>query len=113
MSALFEGVPQRDAAGRIICTDAITVPDHFHNGLPYELDGTLCIDTTQAIDHYHQLLPFTPEGRICVVMEGTTDRVQNCTPVGLAGFVNMSLVDPISHYANGVAFSAAQRVCRS
>ena len=88
MSALLQGVPRR-TGGRIEITNGATIPHHFHNGLPYELNGDLAIDGGGIVHHYHQGLPFTLEGRL--IMEAT----------------------PVDHFGSGAApFNAANRLVR-
>jgi hypothetical protein len=43
-------------------------PDHYANGIPFDVDGTISVDTVGAVNHYHQGLPFTAVGRLAVTL---------------------------------------------
>lgn len=47
-------------------TDGTVAPDHFHNGVGFEADGSLAVDIDGVIDHHSQGLPFTASGRLAV-----------------------------------------------
>ena len=48
-------------------------PHHFHNGLPFEADGTLCLQNGGVIDHIVNGIPFTANGRIAVEVNGAVN----------------------------------------
>ena len=62
MSILFRGAV--NDSGELTVVNGSSIPNHFHNGIPYESNGSLAIDLAGAVDHYHQGLPFTLEGRL-------------------------------------------------
>lgn len=62
MSILLKGAV--DAAGDLQITNGTASPNHVHNGIPYESDGSLAVDLSGAITHYHQGLAFTATGRL-------------------------------------------------
>jgi hypothetical protein len=45
-------------------------PDHYHNGLPFEADGSLAVQNGGVIDRYSNGLPLTAVGRVCVELNG-------------------------------------------
>jgi hypothetical protein len=106
MSALLQGISerQRSVNGTLYISDGVQVPDHFENGLPYEVDSTLAT-TLEAPDHYHQGLGFSAEGRLCRV-EATPDYFGSGAAPLVAGSLCMVVDGVIDHYNSGVAYTA-------
>ena len=89
MSALLQGVAPRNASGQILVTLGTAIPHHFHNGIPYEADGSVAgRAVTPAF--FHQGLPFDAAGRIAFAGTGAN----------------------IDFYGSGAApFSSSSRLC--
>ena len=111
MSALLQGVPPKDAAGRIIMGHHTQVPHHFANGLPYEVAGVLAIDITGAISHYAQGLPFTANGRLVTSdREPITYYGGGAAPFDANGRLAVDVAGPITHWSSGVPYTATGHI---
>lgn len=105
MSQLLQGL-----ACPIVVTDAITAPDHYHNGLPYEADGSLAVDGAN-VDHIHQGLPFTALGRLTVGIEGSPVRFGNgAAPFDVVDRLCITLIGAQDHTSAGVCYDIANRI---
>ena len=112
MSALLQLGGPRRADGVMYVSDGVLAPDHYRNGLGYEANGALSVDFGGTIDHYHQNLGFTAEGRIACAQNPPSHYGSGAAPfVGgkLAIANNINAI--ITHFTNGVAYSAEGRVC--
>lgn len=105
MSALLQGI-----APPIRYTNAVGAPDHIHNGLPYEGDGSLAVENIGTIDHYHQGMPFTANGRIPVAINGSVSRIAvGGAPFTLLGNLVIA-TGPPDHYSLGVPYTASNQI---
>lgn len=67
-------------------TDGALAPAHFHNGLPFEADGSLAVQISGAVDHHHQGLPFTAVGRLAISPTGPVDHTgSGCSAFNATG----------------------------
>lgn len=109
MSALLQGRPV-PATGLMDVTDGTLAPDFFHNGLPYESDGTLAVDDAGVIAFHHQGLPFTATGRLVVAIAGTVSLYgSGAAPIDANGRLVMAIV-AVANFSSGVGYGAAGRV---
>ena len=100
MSALLNGLAVN---GVIRITDGVTVPAHFHAGLPFEANGTLAVHVNATITHYHQGLGFDTNGRLSIG-SGATDHVgQGHAPFTGVNGLNTTALSP-NDYASGVPY---------
>jgi hypothetical protein len=109
MTALFQGVPLRSASGAVIATVAATSPDHYANGLPYEVDGSLCFETG-AITHYHQGLPLTANDRVAVAATAPVRYNSGAMPIASNGTLSVALAGGVDHYSSGVGYTSGGSV---
>jgi hypothetical protein len=103
MSALLNATPK--VTGAVSYTDGTLAPDHFQNGLPYEVDKTLAVDVDGTIAHYHQGLGFTAISRLAVTLTGPPARFGNgSAPMSASGHLVLAL-GTNSYYEHGVTFT--------
>lgn len=109
MSALLQGRPV-PATGLVDTTDGTIAPGIFHNGLPYEVDGTLAVDDAGVIAFHHQGLPFTATGRLVVAIGGTVLLYgSGAAPIDVSGRLVMAIA-AIASVSSGVGYDVAGRV---
>lgn len=105
MSALLQGVPRR-VAGAIRITQSDTPPHHYHNGIPYEADGSIAAAGTAPVTHYHQGLGFTAEGRLATQQAAPDYYNSGAAPI-VGANKNMSIfLGAPANYSSGVGYSS-------
>ena len=52
-----------------------SAPDHYHNGLPFEADGTLAVQNGGTVARTVNGLPLTANGRLAVEVNGAVNYV--------------------------------------
>jgi hypothetical protein len=105
MSALLQGI-----SAPIRYTVGVAVPDHVHNGIPYEADGSLAVENLGAIDHFHQGLPYTTTGRLTVAVNGAVLRIASGGgPFTAAGNLVIG-AGAVEHYSLGVPYTATNQI---
>ena len=104
MSALLNGV---STGGAISITNGSTTPDHFHNGLPYEADGSLAVEIG-APTHYHQGLGFSAAGRLSSTVGSVSYFGGGAAP--FTASLQLAQAVGVEHYSSGVPYSAAGAV---
>lgn len=113
MSALLQGVPRRNAAGRLLVTNGDLAPHHYANGLPYEANGDLAVKFGGTLDHFHQGLPFTAAGRFLITGAPPSYVGNGAAPFTVVGAdtrLSVHTTTAISHFSSGVGYTAAQEV---
>ena len=107
MSQLLQAATRNGAP--IFIHHGVVVPDYFDQGIPYDTNagGSLAVHSAGIIDHYHQGLPFTLEGRLCVAIGGVVDSVQpGGIPIDTAGRV-VTGAGAVDHYSAGIPYHIA------
>lgn len=110
MSALLQGIPGMQANdGVLYITLGTTAPNHVHNGIPYEADGSVAF-TAEPPSHYHQGLGFSAVGRI-----SRQNAIPDYFGSGAAPFNTLepsalSLGGTPVRYSNGVGYDADSKV---
>ena len=109
MSVLLQGVPAMQGGKTIRILVGAEPPDHFHNGLPYDADGSLAVESAPAVTHHHQGLPFSVNKRLAVFVNGVVTSVQP----GAMPFVGPHLAlstGVVDHVSSGVQYTAGQQI---
>ena len=105
MSAILQGVPGRQNLTAVSYLDGVAAPDHFSNGIPYEVDKRLAVTVDGAIDHYHQGLGFTATGRLAVTLTGPPTRFNSgAAPMSATGHLVFAL-GANAHYVHGLGYT--------
>lgn len=112
MTALLQGVVAMQGAvgGGLYTTLGSTPPHHFHNGIPYEEDGSVAM-ATGAPNHYHQGLGFSANGRLIAVAANPDYFGSGAAPFLLSNPGRLCSSDvAIDHVSSGVSYSITDRV---
>ena len=107
MSALLQSIPKQ-AGGTLPYTDGTLAPDHYHNGMPYESDGTLATDATTAVAHHHMGLPMTAAGRLATTTSAPTSFNTGAAPIAGGKFCISSA--SLTGYLNAVGYVATEQL---
>ena len=108
MSQLLQGLA--DADGRIPATDSVASPTDYSDGLPFD-SGKLAITINGVISHYHQGLPFTVQGRLAVEQGVFSYFGNGAAPFTSSGRLLISVNVP-DYYLAGVGYDGiTQGVC--
>lgn len=94
-------------------TDADTIPDHYHNGLPFEADGTLAITFTQAITHFSQGIPFSIEGRVNMSVFAQTFFGDGAAPYSNSQHLAVKGSGITVAYAHGIRYASDNKIILS
>ena len=113
MSALLQGVPEMQDSPTLLMTVGTGAPDHFNNGLPYEVDDSIAAALTTPT-HFHQGLGFDAENRLCVLASDPDTFGMGAAPF-LVATPNRLCVQAaaVDHYSSGVGYTAGNRVAYS
>jgi hypothetical protein len=110
MSALLQGIAQRQVLDSISMTIGTGLPDHVHNGIPYEADGTVAAALTTPT-HHHQGLGFDVEGRLCVITADPDYFGSGAAPFLAANAGRLCVQEAAAtHYSSGVGYTAGGQV---
>lgn len=115
MSALLQGIPEKQQQdGVLYMTVGAGVPDHVHNGIPYEVDGNIAAAATTPT-HHSQGLGFDTEGRLCVLLGADPDyHGSGAAPFLLATPSRLCVqAAAADHFSSGVPYTAGGRVAYS
>ena len=105
MSALLQGVAAMQGNPlRLKMRLGTGVPDHFHNGIPYEADGAVAA-FTGVPTHFHQGLGFNAEGRLCRIGAAEPSYYgSGAAPMSASRLNDIPSALP-THYSSGVAYN--------
>lgn len=94
-------------------TDAASQPHHFHNGLPFEADGTIAVDFSQPITHYSQGLPFTSTNRLNCSVFAVSKFAPGASPRHSGNSIGVKGSGAAVAHIHGIRYSSDKKVILS